>query len=188
LYYRLSGIELWVPPLRTRRDDVPELARYFLARHRSIRSLDLSSAAVDAMTSYDWPGNVRELERLMEASIALARTGQLQIEDLPPAIRGRYADVLQPSLTRGESLRDWASRYVRLVLDRNGGNKREACRVLDISYHTLMAYLRHPWPRRGLADRPDALGGWLPPSGHARRHERVDSTPAPVMADAGGPR
>lgn len=173
LYYRLSGIELWVPPLRTRRDDVPELARYFLSRHRSIRSLDLSPAAVDAMMAYDWPGNVRELERLMEASIALARTGQLQLDDLPPAIRGRYSDVLQPSLARSESLRDWASRYVRLVLERNGGNKRETCRVLDISYHTLMAHLRHPWPR---------------PAGQAPARDRVDTPHVPAVAEAGGPR
>ncbi|MEW5981910.1 MAG: sigma-54 dependent transcriptional regulator [Acidobacteriota bacterium] len=186
LYYRLSGIELWVPPLRTRRDDIPELARYFLSRHRSIRPLELSAAAIDAMVAYDWPGNVRELERLMEASIVLARTQQLQLDDLPPAVRGRYADALQPSVLRGESLRDWASRYVRLVLERHGGNKRETCRVLDISYHTLMAHLRHPVAPRGLASPGDDHTEW---QRHTHCHgagERAGDVEAPESLGAGG--
>ncbi len=56
---------------------------------------------------------------------------------------GDYARALAPSLDRRETLRTWASRYARLVLDRTKGNKRAACRVLDISYHTLQAHLRH---------------------------------------------
>jgi transcriptional regulator with AAA-type ATPase domain len=57
--------------------------------------------------------------------------------------RRRFAEVLCPSLARRDSLRVWGSRYARLVLERCGGNTRDACRVLDISYHTLQAYLRH---------------------------------------------
>lgn len=144
LYYRLSGVELWVPPLRTRREDVAELARYFLERHRAIRHLELSAAAVDALSAYDWPGNVRELERLIESILALAAGPRLDVDDLPLAFRGRYLDILQPSLQQRDSLREWARRYVRLVLQRCGGNKRQACRELGISYHTLQAYLRHP--------------------------------------------
>lgn len=144
LYYRLSGVELWVPPLRTRREDVAELARYFLERHRAIRQLELSGAAVDALSAYDWPGNVRELERLIESILALAGGPRLDVDDLPQALRSRYLDVLQPSLQQRDSLRDWARRYVRLVLQRCTGNKRQACRELGISYHTLQAYLKHP--------------------------------------------
>ena len=59
-------------------------------------------------------------------------------------MRGEYATALAPSLRRNDSMRAWGSRYARLVLERCGGNKREACRVLDISYHTLVAYVRHP--------------------------------------------
>ena len=61
-------------------------------------------------------------------------------------MRGDYAAALMPSIDRRETLRAWGSRYVRLVLERCQGNKREACRVLDISYHTLQAYLRHQLP------------------------------------------
>lgn len=143
LFYRLSGVDLRVPPLRTRRDDVLELAQYFLERLRGDRPVRWSSAAADALATYDWPGNVRELERLVEASLTLVRSDQVELEDLPLPVRGRYKEVLQPSLRQSESLRAWGSRYVRLVYQQCRGNKREACRVLDISYHTLQSYLQH---------------------------------------------
>ena len=144
LYYRLSGVDVRVPPLRERREDVLELARYFLERHRSTRSLRLSTAAADALVAYDWPGNVRELERLMERAIALTGTDVIELEDLPDTVSGDYAAALVPSLTRNEKLRAWGSRYVRLTVDRCRGNKRQACRVLGITYHTLQAYLKYP--------------------------------------------
>ena len=145
LFYRLSGVDVRVPTLRERRRDVLELAEYFLERHRSTRSLRLSPGAADALVSYNWPGNVRELERLIERAVTLAESEVLELDDLPPAVRGDYAAALGPSLKRNDTLRAWTSRYARLVLDRCQGNKREACRVLDISYHTLQAYLRFPW-------------------------------------------
>jgi DNA-binding NtrC family response regulator len=91
---------------------------------------------------HDWPGNVRELERMIERVVALAEGEVIGLDDLPPVVRGDFAAVLLPSLERLDSLRAWGSRYVRLVLDRAGGNKREASRILGISYHTLNAYLR----------------------------------------------
>jgi two-component system response regulator HydG len=142
LFYRLSGVDVRVPTLRERRPDVLELAEYFLERHRSTRPLRLSAGAADALVTYDWPGNVRELERLMERAITLAESDVLELDDLPPTVQGDYAASLGPSLLRNDTLRAWTSRYARLVLDRCQGNKREACRVLDISYHTLQAYLR----------------------------------------------
>jgi transcriptional regulator with PAS, ATPase and Fis domain len=143
LYYRLNGVDVQVPPLRARRDDIPELARYFLQRHQLLRPLQLSAAATDALMAYDWPGNVRELERVMERAVALAGSDFLEPDDLPPALVGGYADVLLPSLRSKETMRAWGSRYARLVLERCENNKRRACRELGISYHTLNAYLRY---------------------------------------------
>ena len=94
--------------------------------------------------SYDWPGNVRELERLIEGVVALVQSDIVELDDLPPAVRGGYAEALTPSLQRNESMRAWGSRYARLVLDRCQGNKRAAARALGISYHTLVAYLKFP--------------------------------------------
>jgi transcriptional regulator with PAS, ATPase and Fis domain len=144
LFYRLSGVDVRVPTLRERRPDILELAQYFLERHRVGRRLQLSPAAADAMVTYNWPGNVRELERMMERAVTLAESEVIDLDDLPPAVRGGYASAFGPSLEQNDTLRIWACRYVRLVLDRCDGNKRAASRALGISYHTLKAYLKSP--------------------------------------------
>jgi DNA-binding NtrC family response regulator len=93
---------------------------------------------------YTWPGNVRELERLIERAVALAESERIELDDLPPQVRGDFAEVIAPSMASGDSMRAWGSRYARLVFERCGRNKRRACRALDISYHTLEGYLRYP--------------------------------------------
>jgi len=142
LFYRLSGVDVRVPALRERRDDILELSRFFLGRHRLTRPMRLSTAAADALTTYDWPGNVRELERLIERSVALGASDTIEPEDLPAIVGGRHAAALGPSLRQDDSLRTWVRKYVRLMLARNGGNKRLTARVLGISYHTLQAHLQ----------------------------------------------
>ena len=142
LYYRLNGIDVQVPPLRQRKDDILELAKYFLDRYRVVRSLTLSAGAADALVAYEWPGNVRELERVIERAVALAASPAVELEDLPAALLGGYGDVLLPSVRAKESMRAWGSRYARIVLERCNNNKRQACRELGITYHTLNGYLR----------------------------------------------
>ena len=141
LYYRLSGVEIHVPPLRSRCEDVPELVRYFLSRHRN-RELTLSIEAEQALRIYPWPGNVRELERLVERALALMESDRIELDDLPARIRGEFAEVLGPSIARDETMRAWACHYARVVFEKCGRNKRRACKQLNISYHTLEAYLR----------------------------------------------
>lgn len=143
LYYRLAGVELEVPALRRRRDDVIELAEYFLARHHRFRRLSLSDGAAEALRSYGWPGNVRELQRVIERAVALAPDHVVRLSDLPPGVTREYAEVLHPSAARAETMRAWGSRYARLVLERCDHNKRRTCEVLGISYHTLQSYLRY---------------------------------------------
>jgi transcriptional regulator with PAS, ATPase and Fis domain len=157
LFYRLQGVEILVPPLRARREDILELAEYFLERHREFRRLRLSQAAADALLAYRWPGNVRELERVIERAVALAETDRLELDDLPPALLDGYSEVVLPSFTRFESMRTWGSRYARMVFERCDQNKRQTCRELGISYHTLNAYLRF---------RPANVAG-LPPASQA---------------------
>ena len=143
LFYRLCGVEVRVPSLRERREDIRVLAVHFLSRHTQTPPFELSAAAAGALFIYHWPGNVRELERIIERAVALAKTHVIGLEDLPPGLRGRYRDVLLPSVEQSDTLRAWGSRYVQLVLERSGRNKRSACRKLGISYHTLQAYLRY---------------------------------------------
>jgi two-component system response regulator HydG len=142
LFYRLSGVDVHVPSLRERPQDIMELALYFLARHRTTPHLKFSPEVVDALLTYDWPGNVRELERMVECAVALARTETIGLDDLPPSVGGTHLQAFGPSLKRDETLRAWARRYVHIVLERHGNNRREAARVLGISYHTLKAHLR----------------------------------------------
>jgi transcriptional regulator with PAS, ATPase and Fis domain len=157
LFYRLSGVDVRVPPLRERHEDILELARYFLDRHRVTRPLRLSVGAADALVSYHWPGNVRELERLIERAVALAQSDVIELDDLPATVRGDHVTVFGPSLYRGETMREWGSRYAHIVLDRCGGNKRKACRCLGISYHTLQAYLRYQTNEEAPLDAPGEL-------------------------------
>lgn len=182
LYYRLSGIELRVPPLRSRREDILELARYFLVRHGGLRTLGLAAAAEAALFAYAWPGNVRELERMMESAVVLAKGSQIETADLPVEVRGQLSDGPEPSTGSGESLRAWGSRYVRLVLNRCGNNKRAACRVLEISYHTLQTYLKEPEGRGARDGKPHDVA-WPPPSPGAVVHE----SPPGALARAADP-
>ena len=144
LYYRLAGVELHVPPLRQRREDIISLAEHFLSGHDGLRRLALSESAADALRTHDWPGNVRELQRVVERALALAGGDTIGLQDLPADLTRDYTELLQPSITRAESMRAWGSRYARLMLERCGRNKRRTCEVLGISYHTLQSYLRHP--------------------------------------------
>ena len=152
LFYRLSGVEIRVPPLRQRKGDILELTQYFLARHEGRGRLTVTPAALDALIAYDWPGNVRELERMIEGAIATAESWQIRVDDLPVSLRGEYAEHLVPAFQRADTMRAWGSRYARYVLEKHHGNKRQACQALDISYHTLNSYLRHkPTPRAAVS-------------------------------------
>jgi transcriptional regulator with AAA-type ATPase domain len=90
----------------------------------------------------------------MERAIALAGSDFLELDDLPPALTGDYGVVLLPGLRESDTMRAWASRYARLVLERCQNNKRRACRELGISYHTLRAHLQF---------RPELERSRLPP-------------------------
>ena len=144
LFYRLSGVDIRVPTLRERREDILELARYFLERHKARRAMRLSTAAADALLAHDWPGNVRELERLIERMVALAASDVIELEDLPEPLWRDLSAVLVPSLERHDTMRAWAARYARLMVERCGGRRSEAARALGISYHTLKGHLNYP--------------------------------------------
>lgn len=151
LYYRLSGVEVRVPALRARREDVPLLANHTLRRLRPILGTwSLSPTAIEAMVAYDWPGNVRQLERVIERAVALSSSPEISVSDLPPEISQEYRDLTGVDAAEADealgdyTLHSWTRRYARLVLERCHGNKRQACERLDISYHTLQAYLTSP--------------------------------------------
>jgi len=77
----------------------------------------------------------------------------IDLDDLPPAVRGWHGTAVGPALARQDTLRIWARRYVRLMVAECGGNKRKAARVLDISHHTLRSYLRDAGDEPPMASR-----------------------------------
>ncbi len=141
LYYRLAGVEVYVPPLRARREDIGVLVEHLAGRYRRVRSVSFATSAVEALRAFDWPGNVRQLGRVVERAVALAPTDVITAADLPDDITQEYRDLFSQPMSRDDTLRAWSGRYVRLVLERCEGNKRRACDILDISYHTLQTYL-----------------------------------------------
>jgi transcriptional regulator with PAS, ATPase and Fis domain len=140
LYYRLAGVEIVVPPLRARREDIPLLVDHFLELYGQRGLVRIGPDALEALRTYDWPGNVRQLARVIERALALASTSEVAAADLPEAIVQNGIYRRHPG-SGEDSLRAWSSRYVRSVLERCRGNKRQACEVLDITYHTLKSHL-----------------------------------------------
>jgi DNA-binding NtrC family response regulator len=185
LYYRLNAIEIGVPPLRARRDDIPYLVEAILQRASDGQPYRVSAEAMEALRLHDWPGNVRELERVIERAITLAPSHVLQVDDLPDGVTGRYIDTFQPGEQAGDTMRAWGSRYARYVLERAQGNKREACRVLDISYHTLCAYLAYQpgsEPRRCREGAQGVPAASEPLRGALRASAPYAAAPLPLSA------
>jgi DNA-binding NtrC family response regulator/predicted hydrocarbon binding protein len=144
LYYRLKVVELHVPPLRERRDDVLPLARVLLADAalRMKRKIaGLAPDAADQLLRYEWPGNVRELENAMERAVALARGARVQLEDLPEEIR-QSATI--PVATKGKvrPLEEIEKDYILAALELNDGNQTHTAQQLRIGSATLYRKLK----------------------------------------------
>jgi DNA-binding NtrC family response regulator len=141
LLYCLNVLTIPLPALRDRAGDVLELARHFLARASNTLGVryELTVAAERQLTAHAWPGNVRELENAIQASVALASSGQVGFDDLPSGIRAqRPQDTTQES----RSLEDVERRHILLVLDALHWNKAEAARILGINRATLYRKLQ----------------------------------------------
>jgi DNA-binding NtrC family response regulator len=141
LLYCLNVLTIPLPALRDRSGDVLELARHFLARASGSLGVryELSVAAERQLTAHSWPGNVRELENAIQASVALASSGQVGFEDLPTGIRAQRP---QESTSESRSLEDVERRHILLVLDALHWNKAEAARILGINRATLYRKLQ----------------------------------------------
>jgi transcriptional regulator with PAS, ATPase and Fis domain len=142
LFYRLNCVDIRVPPLRSRRGDIRELVTVFVQRYAEGQPVEVGQDALDVLVGYDWPGNVRELERVIQRAVALCEGNRIGVEDLPKSLTADFREIFEPALAGRETIRALSSRYARLVLFRCNNNKREACRRLGISYHTLQAYLQ----------------------------------------------
>ena len=144
LYYRLKVVELRVPPLRDRRDDILPLARVLLAESalRMKRTLSgLSPGAADLLLRYGWPGNVRELQNAMERAVALARGSRVEPEDLAEEVRQAVRAPL-PAEGTVQPLEQIEKDYIIATLELNGGNQTHTARQLQIGSATLYRKLK----------------------------------------------
>ena len=149
LYYRLNVIRITLPPLRERRDDIPLLARHFVKSACQANGLALRTLTQEALRylmAHPLPGNVRQLENAMEHAVAMSgRTLELTPQFLPTEIVGQDEPEMVPSMTipeEGINLNSVVGRVERELilrcLERTGGNKRQAARLLQLSRTTLI--------------------------------------------------
>ena len=159
LFYRLNVITIELPPLRDRRDDIPELAQFFLSRlgeglgksaHR------FSDEAMQVLQRYAWPGNVRQLENIVERAVTLAETAVLGADTLPPALRGEApapaAEIdlleIQAGFSLEKHLDDAERRLLVAALRRANGVKTRAAELLGLTFRSF----RYRLAKHGLGD------------------------------------
>ncbi len=144
LYYRLNVVNIHVPPLRERKDDIPLLAGAFLREFaeengKSLEGFDTKVRA--AFFAYGWPGNVRELRNCVESAVVLARGSLVTLEDLPPGIREAQEDDTV-RIPAGSSLAEAEKILIRETLAVQGGNKSRTAEILGIGRKTLYQKLQ----------------------------------------------
>jgi DNA-binding NtrC family response regulator len=158
LFYRLNVVNIRIPPLRERREDIPLLAEHFAARHAGDRGATITTEAREALLLWDWPGNVRELDNAVARALALNPGGTILPEDLPDAVRERYqqsrgikpptpsnpppAPAPDPLIADHPTLDELNRRYAERMLREAGGNKTRAAEALGIDRKTLSRLLR----------------------------------------------
>jgi len=139
LYYRLNVVNIHIPPLRERKEDIPLLASAFLREfaQENAKPLEgIDAKARLAMYNYPWPGNVRQLRNSIESAVVLAKGTLITLDDLPPNLRGETGgDLLR--LPVGASLADVEKEVIRSTLAREGGNKSRTAEILGIGRKTL---------------------------------------------------
>ena len=144
LFYRLNVIEVALPPLRERREDIPALAEHFAARAGAKlgRELRLAPETIDRLLRYPWPGNVRELENAMERAVILARGRAVTPEDLPPHVGAGLSLGPTPALPRQTTLAEAERDLILQTLERCGRNHSAAAEALGIGRTTLWRKLK----------------------------------------------
>ncbi len=145
LYFRLNVVTVHLPSLRERRSDIPQLVHSFLDRYAPGENIQVTPLAMKSFLQYEWPGNVRELENCIARAVALGNHRTIDVEDLPPAIRGSQ-DAGSPSEEGLElsttALADLERITILRVFEQAGGDKNVAGKMLGISRATLYRKLK----------------------------------------------
>ncbi len=143
LYYRLNIMEIFIPPLRDRRDDIVPLCNYFLEKHlpKSRKKITgFAKAAMQVLMHYSFPGNVRELENIIERATIIEKGPLITPESLPQTIKMFQIETIEPD--RVKTIEELNKEYAEKVLDLLGGNRSKAAEVLGISRTSLWRILK----------------------------------------------
>ncbi len=149
LFYRLNQVQLHIPPLRSRREDIPLLANHFLEQANEERSkkglgeMTIDTEALRKLTAYNWPGNVRQLQSVIGAIVVQTDDEVITVDDLPEQIRGSTEIVpLGPSSYAGLSMADVEKIHIANTLKLTAGNREKAAKMLGIGARTLYRKLK----------------------------------------------
>ena len=141
LYYRLNVIDIYIPPLRERRDDIELLFNHFLSRkdvNGSFSSDKIPADLMDVLMNYGWPGNIRELENVVERLVALSPDGKININFLPDHIRHqKKPQLISDDQNSIPSMDEIEKAYIHWILTQHGGQKQKAAEILGIGRSTL---------------------------------------------------
>ena len=146
LYYRLNVFEIFVPPLRDRRPDIPLLADHFVTRFATEHGKDvrrLATTAIDMMMSYHWPGNVRELANCIERAVLVCSGGVIHAHDLPPTLQTAEVTGTLPQTSLGEAVGVYERDLILDAVKIARGNKARAARLLQTTERILSYKLAH---------------------------------------------
>ncbi|MFO0985096.1 MAG: sigma-54 dependent transcriptional regulator [Planctomycetota bacterium] len=152
LYYRLAVVEIHVPPLRERREDIPLLANHFVETYarelgRDVRGIDRD--ALRQLAGHEWRGNVRELSNAIERAVIFAAKQQLAATDLPDPVRAAAPRDAEYSQNLREATADFERAHILRVIEQCGGNKRKAARLLGLGVTSLYRKLGTATPSAG---------------------------------------
>ncbi len=135
LYFRMNVVQIKMPPLRERKEDILPLARYFLgifAKERGLSKIQLSDKCVDNMLKYEWPGNIRELRNALERAVVMGEGERIVTEDLPIFTPRTAYKGLEVGLTLNEALNLFKKEFIKLNLRHTDGNRTQAAKIMDI--------------------------------------------------------
>lgn len=145
LYYRLNVMRIIMPPLRTRKDDIPLLVNHFLEKFDPSRSKKISSKAMKVLTRYNWPGNIRELQNAIERALIVCQGAEIQPVHLPKELLNSLEETIPPviSLTEeGFSLADMEKQLIIKALEKHNYNQTKVAKYLGITRPTLIYRLQ----------------------------------------------
>ena len=139
LYYRLSVIPLFIPPLRERIEDIPALVKHFLRKFDAPSDVSFSPEAMKILMSYQWPGNIREMQNTIERCIILRKRAVIEARDLNLISPEKVTSIFEPHIPdQGIGLEDIEKAFIQKALKKADNNRSEAARLLKIPRHVLL--------------------------------------------------